>query len=66
MTKRPVHTYKTGYDGVVWMIQPMRLKMLEAIKRGPTTHGGISTKTGACRASVSRFVRFLQDSGVLK
>jgi DNA-binding MarR family transcriptional regulator len=56
MTKKTVREYGPENEGVVWMMQPMRLKMLDAISEGTITHGDIAKRTGSSLSAVSKFL----------
>ena len=65
MTKRKVADYRTGYEGVFWMMQPMRLKMMEAIEGGSVRHVDIAKITGANLSTVSKFLSEARHHGFI-
>ncbi|MCX6894397.1 MAG: metalloregulator ArsR/SmtB family transcription factor [Verrucomicrobia bacterium] len=45
--------------------EPMRLKILQAVCKGPRTVGDIVTATGATQANVSKHLSLLAGAGIL-
>ena len=45
--------------------EPMRLKILQAVCKGPRTVGEIVTATGATQANVSKHLSLLAGAGIL-
>lgn len=45
--------------------EPMRLKILQSVCRGPRTVGDIVSEVGATQANVSKHLSLLADAGIL-
>jgi len=45
--------------------EPMRLKILQAVCKGPRTVGDIVTATGATQANISKHLSLLAGAGIL-